>query len=60
MITNDARFTREIKCRIVMAKSSFNEKILFTSTVNLKLRKKLVQCYIWSMAVYGAENLDTL
>ena len=23
----------------------------------LNLRKKIVKCYIWSMALYGAENL---
>jgi len=26
----------------------------FTSTLDLKLRKKLVKCYIWSIALYGA------
>jgi hypothetical protein len=24
--------------------------------VKLNLRKKLVKCYVWSMALYGAEN----
>ena len=28
---------------------------IFTSTLNLKLRKKLVKCYIWSIALYGAD-----
>ena len=27
-----------------------------TSTLDLKLRKKTVKCYIWSMALYGAET----
>ena len=41
--------------RIAMAKAAFNKKKnLFTSTLNLNLRKKLVKCYIWSMALYGA------
>jgi hypothetical protein len=40
-----------------MAKVAFNKKkTLFTSKVVLNLRKKLVKCYIWSMALYGAEN----
>jgi len=40
-----------------MAKAAFNKKkILFTSTLDLNLRKKLVKCYIRSMAVYGAET----
>ena len=39
-----------------MAPAVFNKKrFLFTSTVDLKLRKKLVKCYIWSIALYGAE-----
>jgi hypothetical protein len=24
--------------------------------LDVKLRKKLVKCYIWSIALYGAEN----
>jgi hypothetical protein len=42
-----------------MAKAAFNKKrTLFTSTLDLELRKKLVKCYNWSIALYGAENLD--
>jgi hypothetical protein len=34
-----------------MAKAAFNKKrALFTSTLDLKLRKKLLKCYIWSIA----------
>jgi hypothetical protein len=29
---------------------------LFTSTLDLELRKKLVKCYVWSTALYGAET----
>ena len=29
---------------------------LFTSKLDLNLRKKLIKCYIWSMALYGAET----
>jgi hypothetical protein len=32
------------------------KRALFTSTLNLKLRKKLIKCYIWSIALYGAET----
>ena len=38
-----------------MAKAAFNKKTLFTSKLNLNLRKKLVKCYVWNMALYGAE-----
>jgi hypothetical protein len=57
ILTNDGRFTCEIKCTIVMAKAAFNKKrTLFTSTLELEFRKKLVKCYIWSIALYGAET----
>jgi hypothetical protein len=46
----------EIKSRITMAEAAFNKKNLFTSTLDLNLRKKLVKCYMWSMALYGAET----
>jgi hypothetical protein len=40
-----------------VAKAAINKKrALFTSTLHLKLRKKLVKCYIWSMASYGDET----
>jgi len=31
-------------------------KVLFTSKLDLNLRTKLVKCYIWSIALYGAET----
>ena len=40
-----------------MAKAAFNKKrVLSTSTLDLKLRKKLVKCYIWSIVLYGTET----
>jgi hypothetical protein len=57
ILTNDGKCTCEIKCRIAMAKAAFNKKrTLSTSTLNLELRKKLVKCYVWSIALYGAET----
>ena len=38
-----------------MVKAAFNKKTLFTSKLDLNLRKKLVKCYILSMALYGVE-----
>jgi len=44
ILTNDGRCTCEIKRRIAMAKAAFNKKrTLFTSTLDLELRKKLVK-----------------
>ena len=57
MLTNDGRCTREIKSRIALAKAAFSKKkTLFTSKLDLNLRKKLIKCYILSMALYGAET----
>ena len=57
MLTNDGRCTCEIKSRIAMAKTAFSKKkTLFTRKLDLNLRKKLIKCYIWSMALYGAET----
>jgi hypothetical protein len=40
-----------------MAKAACNKKrALFTGTLDWELRKKLVKCYIWSTALYGAET----
>ena len=57
ILTNDGRCTCEIKSRIAKAKCAFNKKgVLFTGTLDLELRKKLVKCYIWSIALCGAET----
>ena len=40
-----------------MAKAEFNKKkAVFKNKLALNFWKKLVQCYIWSIALYGAEN----
>ena len=45
MLTDDGRRTCEIKSRIAMAKAAFNKKkTLFSSTLDLNLRKNLVKC----------------
>ena len=56
ILTNDGRCTCEIKCRNAMAKAAFNKRALFTGTLDLELRKKLVKCYIWSRVLCGAET----
>jgi hypothetical protein len=52
--TNDARCTCEVKSRTAMAKAAFNrkkKKTLFTSKLDLNLRKELVKCYNRSTAL---------
>jgi hypothetical protein len=39
-----------------MAKATFNKVTLFTQKLNFSLRKRLANCYIWSIALYGAET----
>ena len=39
-----------------MTKTAFNKNDLFTSKLDLNLRKKLVKCYIWSIVLYGTET----
>jgi hypothetical protein len=40
-----------------MAKAAFNKKkALFSSKLDLKLRKKLVKCYIWSLTLLSVET----
>jgi hypothetical protein len=40
-----------------VTKVAFNKKrALFTSKMDLELRKKPVKCYIWGIALYGAET----
>jgi len=57
VITNDARFTCEIISRIVMAKAAFNNMhAVFASKLDFNLRKKLIECYIGSKALCGAET----
>jgi hypothetical protein len=57
ILTNDGRCTGEVKCRIAVAKAAFSKKrALFAGTVDLELRKKLVKCYSWSVALCGAET----
>jgi len=57
ILTKNGTCICEIKSRIAIAKAAFNKnKNLFTSKLELNLRKKQVKCYICSMAFYGAET----
>jgi hypothetical protein len=56
MVINDGSCTREIKYSIDIAKTAFREISIFTRKLDLNLRKKVVECNIWSMALYGVGN----
>jgi hypothetical protein len=47
---NDAIYTCEIKSRIAMAKAAFSKEKTFHQQTGL-LRRKLVKCYIWCIAL---------
>jgi hypothetical protein len=56
-MTSDTRHTHKIKSRIAMAKAEFNKKKnCYTIKLDLNLRKKIVKCYVWSIASYGVET----
>jgi len=56
-ICADSTYFLNNRSRNAMTKAAFNKKrALLTSTLDLELRKKLVKCYIWSIALYGAET----
>jgi hypothetical protein len=57
IVTNDARCTSDIKFRDAMAQVAPNrKKTLFTSKLDLHLRKKPMKCCIWSTALNGAKT----
>ena len=57
-MTEDGRCESEIKRRISIAKSTFSKmnKILTSRYIALDTRKRILQCYIWSTLLYGAET----
>jgi hypothetical protein len=56
VITEYGKCRREIECGIAVAKAGFKKKSLLTSKLDLSLRKKPVNCYIWSVALCGVET----
>jgi hypothetical protein len=57
-ITEDGRCEEEIKRRINIAKTTFSKmtKILTSRKINVETRKRILQCYVWSTLLYGAET----
>ena len=53
---------QDVQSRISMAKAAFikKKKMLFTRKLDLNVRKKLLTCHIWSVALYGAETWQLL
>jgi len=48
---------KEIWSRIETAKKVFMEKKkMFTGKMNLELKKRIMKCLVWSVALYAAET----
>jgi len=48
---------KEIQSRNEMAKKVFmDKKKLFTGKMNLELKKRIMKCLVWSVALYAAET----
>jgi hypothetical protein len=57
ILTDDGRCTCEINSRIAVAKAALNKKrALFASKMDLELGKIPIKCYIWGVALCGAET----
>jgi len=58
-ITQDNKYTTEIKRRIALAKQAFTEKqnLLTSRHLSIKIRKHFIKTYIWSVALYGSHGL---
>eukprot|EP00794_Sanderia_malayensis_P004984 gene4984-5642_t len=57
MITEDGKCETEIKRRIEIARSAFNQMkaLLVSGKISVKVRIRFARCYIWSTLMYGAE-----
>ena len=57
MVTKDGKCEGEVLKRIGMAKSRFNEmrKVLTNMNISMRLRLRLLKCFIWSVLLYGCE-----
>ena len=61
LITEDGRSEKEIKRRIMIARSTFTNMrtLLSCRGINLKTRLRAIKCYIWPTLFYGAETWTT-
>ena len=56
-MSQDGYSTKGIPSKIEMAKEVFMEKKkLFTGKMNLELKKRIMKCLVWSVALYATET----
>ncbi|XP_064099372.1 uncharacterized protein LOC135210398 [Macrobrachium nipponense] len=58
-VGSDGKFEKEIKKRISMAKDAFGKikKLVTNSKISMNLRRRFVECFVWSVLLYGCETL---
>ena len=58
MLTSDGRCEKEIRRRIEIAKTSFNQMspVLKDRKLSIPLKVRLLKCFIWSVLLYGCES----
>ena len=58
LITPDAKNEKEIRARIAMAKGRFEKmyKLFESKQLSLKLKLRMINCYIYSILLYGCET----
>jgi len=57
IITEDGHCEKDLNSRNAMRKNAFTtKKTLLTSRMDVELRKRIVKCTAWSVALYGAET----
>ena len=56
--TSDGKSERDIKQRIVKAKTAFGnmKNVLLSRRINLSKRLQVLYCYVWSVLLYGCES----
>ena len=57
MTSNNMNCCQEVKQRIAIAKEAFDRKrSIFCGSLEKDLRKRLMKCFVWTVALYGAET----
>ena len=58
LINQDGRCVMEIRSRIAQAKAAFTKKknLLCSNSMSIRVRKRFIKVYVWSVALYGCET----
>jgi HJR/Mrr/RecB family endonuclease len=57
MLTEDGKSMTDIKVRVAMAKEAFGKRSeLLVRKMSKKVKKRIVKCLVWSIALYGCET----